>query len=88
MIEKCNTCKHWDQTPRVNGRWKAMSIPGYGICNQPKIKPGEDFEKDFTGASDMLVSSDSEGEYEPIIRTGMNFGCIHHENKNVVLKND
>ena len=81
MIEKCKTCKFWEQTPKPDGRWKDISIPGYGICTQVKIKPGEQASIDFNGATDMLVSSDSEGEYEAIIRTGMKFGCVHHAHK-------
>jgi len=73
-MNTCKTCKWWDvelpqgESPKRDGSY---GTPIYRECLHPKLD-GNDVD-DFDGAQAASIDGYSE------IRSGPDFGCIHHD---------
>lgn len=66
-MKQCKTCKHWNQ-----------QTEDFGECDSPKIMGGigmNDADNPAIHVPDVFTFS---GGHHSV---GMNFGCVHHEDK-------
>lgn len=73
-MEKCKTCKQWMHKAREE------TVPLFATCTSRKMWPVTHPEG-LRGRADDELAFRVKG---PIIRnviTGMNFGCVHHEER-------
>ena len=67
MVDRCKTCKYWP--PLKEETYGSL----FRYCKHPKCdQMGSEAELD------RLIPEDANG-YQSFIKTGPDFGCIHHE---------